>query len=213
MKTLGIILLALIVFPAFHCNAYDLPDLPPMPPVPHPLPVNSVCMGNSDDFEEVLIDIPVAPGPFAPDWESIERNYPGEPSWLRDAKFGIWVHFGPQSAGESGDWYARNLYKEGHRAYANHCNRYGHPSEVGYKDVLHTWNPAKLNPDSLTALYKRAGARFLMIQGVHHDNYDLWNSQLPAMEFGQYRATPRPSARMGRGMSGQRYALRCDFSS
>jgi alpha-L-fucosidase len=48
---------------------------------------------------------------FEPTWESIEKNYPGTPQWLRDAKFGIWVHFWPQSAGESGDWYARNLYK------------------------------------------------------------------------------------------------------
>jgi hypothetical protein len=42
-------------------------------------------------------------------WSSIEKNYPGSPKWLRDAKFGTWVHFGPQSVGESGDWYARNL--------------------------------------------------------------------------------------------------------
>ena len=87
------------------------------------------------------------------------------------------MHFGPQSAGESGDWYARNLYKEEHHAYKNHLKRYGHPSEVGYKDVLRTWNPTKLDPERLTALYQKAGARFLMIQGVHHDNYDLWNSR------------------------------------
>lgn len=160
------------------CNAANgLPELPPMPTVRPTQAINSVPMGNSDSMEEVKLDIPITPGPFAPNWESIEKNYPGEPEWLRDAKFGIWVHFGPQSAGESGDWYARNLYKPGHRAYANHLKRYGHPSETGYKDVLHTWNPDKLNPDSLTALYKKAGARFLMIQGVHHDNYDLWDSQ------------------------------------
>jgi alpha-L-fucosidase len=46
----------------------------------------------------------------------IEKNYPGTPDWLREAKFGIWVHFGPQASGQSGDWYARNLYKQGSRA-------------------------------------------------------------------------------------------------
>ncbi len=101
----------------------DLPELPDMPEVPTALAVGSVPLGNSDDFEDMILDIPIADGPFAPTWESIEANYPGTPEWLRDAKFGIWVHFGPQSAGESGDWYARNLYKEDHHAYENHVKR------------------------------------------------------------------------------------------
>lgn len=155
----------------------ELPTLPPMPEIPKPLPINSVPMGNSDSFEEVKLDIPIAKGPFKPTWKSIEANYPGEPSWFRQAKFGIWVHFGPQASGESGDWYARNLYKQGSRAYQNHLKRFGHPSKVGYKEVLRDWNPIKLDPVKLTQLYKKAGARFLMIQAVHHDNYDLWNSR------------------------------------
>ena len=123
------------------------------------------------------LNIPIASGPFEPTWESIEKNYPGEPAWLREAKFGIWVHFGPQAAGESGDWYARKLYTEGTTAYKNHLKKYGHPSESGYKEVLRDWNPTKLDPAALTKIYQAAGARFLMIQGVHHDNYDMWNSK------------------------------------
>lgn len=149
----------------------------PMPPISAPKPLNSVEMGDWKSFPEMKLDIPVAPGPFEPTWESIEKNYPGSPAWLREAKFGIWVHFGPQSAGESGDWYARNLYKQDKRAYKNHVKKYGHPSEAGYKEVLRDWNPTQLNPAKLTKLYRDAGAKFLMIQGVHHDNYDLWNSQ------------------------------------
>ncbi|MDX1906587.1 MAG: alpha-L-fucosidase [Bacteroidia bacterium] len=137
-------------------------------------------MGDWKTFPEIQLDIPIAPGPFEPNWESIEKNYPGEPAWLRDAKFGIWVHFGPQSAGESGDWYARNLYKQGHRAHQHHLQAFGHPSEVGYKEVLRDWNPVNLDPAALTRIYEDAGARFLMIQGVHHDNYDLWNSRYHA---------------------------------
>lgn len=161
------------------CTQTDnsLPELPPMPEIPKVKPVNSEPLGKLEDFEEVQLDIPITDGPFQANWESIEANYPGSPEWLREAKFGIWVHFGPQSAGESGDWYARNLYKPSHPAYKNHLNRYGHPSEIGYKDVLKDWNPEKLDPEMLTQLYHKAGARFLMIQGVHHDNYDLWNSR------------------------------------
>lgn len=154
-----------------------LPELPPMPEVAASKPVNSVPLGNQEEFKEVQLDIPITDGPFQPNWESIEKNYPGTPQWLRDAKVGFWVHFGPQSYGESGDWYARNLYKPGHIAYKNHLERYGHPSKVGYKEVLKDWNPSQLNPEKLTELYHKAGARFLMIQGVHHDNYDLWNSR------------------------------------
>jgi alpha-L-fucosidase len=148
-----------------------------MPSVPAPQPINTVQMGDWQSFPEVKLDIPIAPGPFEPTWESIEKNYPGEPAWLREAKFGIWVHFGPQSAGQSGDWYARNLYKSDKLAYQNHLKNFGHPSEVGYKEVLRDWNPTKLDPAAFTKVYQDAGAKFLMIQGVHHDNYDLWNSK------------------------------------
>jgi alpha-L-fucosidase len=153
-----------------------LPELPPMPEVPAPLPVDSVEMADSQSAPEVRIDLPIAPGPFQPTWESIEANYPGSPQWLRDAKFGIWIHFGPQSAGESGDWYARKMYVPGMPAYKNHLAMFGHPSEHGYKEILRDWNPVKLDPAKLVDLYRDAGAKFLLIQGVHHDQYDMWNS-------------------------------------
>lgn len=54
--------------------------------------------------EMKLDDLPIAPGPFKPTWESIDKNYPGIPAWVREAEFGNWVHLGPQSAGESGDF-------------------------------------------------------------------------------------------------------------
>ena len=158
-------------------SATALPPLPPIPAIPAPQPVNSVALGDSSGAPEVLLDLPIAPGPFAPTWDSIEQNYPGEPAWLREAKFGIWVHFGPQAAEKSGDWYARRLYTQGHLANQNHRANYGHPSEVGYKEVLRDWNPAQLDPAALVQIYRDAGARFLIIQGVHHDNFDLWNSR------------------------------------
>ena len=134
-------------------------------------------MGDPATFSEVKMDFPIVPGPYAPTWESIAQNYPGkEVSWLREAKFGIWVHFGPQAAGMSGDWYARKLYMQGETAYNNHLRDFGHPSEVGYKDLLRTWNPVKLDPAAVVKIYQNAGARFLLIQGVHHDNFDNWNS-------------------------------------
>jgi alpha-L-fucosidase len=152
-------------------------SLPPMPAVPPPLAENTVPMGDADVFPQQKLELPREPGPFDPTWTSIEKNYPGEPAWLREAKFGIWVHFGPQAAGQSGDWYARNLYKPGYLAYDNHLKQYGHPSQSGYKEVLRDWNPTKLDPAALAKIYRDAGARFLLIQGVHCDNFDLWDSR------------------------------------
>jgi len=152
-------------------------QLGPIPSVHKPLAENSVPMGNIQTFEEVKLDLPITSGPYEPTWRSIEANYPGTPEWLRDSKFGIWIHFGPQSAGESGDWYARKMYVEGTPAYENHLKNYGHPSEVGYKEVLRDWNPNKFNPQALVDIYKDAGARFLIVQGVHHDQFDMWDSK------------------------------------
>jgi alpha-L-fucosidase len=153
------------------------PALPPLPEIPAPLAADSVPLGDSSAAPEIKLDLPIAPGPFEPTWASIEGNYPGEPAWLREAKFGIWVHFGPQSAGQSGDWYARKMYIPGTTAYENHLKAHGHPSEFGYKEILRDWNPTKLDPAALAQTYRDAGARFLIIQGVHHDNFDLWNSR------------------------------------
>lgn len=171
-------LMVLTLFTAgFHAQASTLPALPPMPEIPDPLPRSSVPLGNPKDFSETKMDFPIADGPFAPTWESINAQYPGSPAWLREAKFGIWVHFGPQSAGQSGDWYARRLYDVTKPAYGNHLKNFGHPSEVGYKDVLRDWNPKQLDPAALVKTYHDAGARFLIVQGVHHDNFDNWNSR------------------------------------
>jgi alpha-L-fucosidase len=99
------------------------------------------------------------------------------PDWFRDAKFGIWSHWGPQSAIEAGDWYARNMYIQGSDQYNYHAQTYGHPSKVGYKDLLNDWKAAKWEPEHLMGLYKKAGAKYFVSMGVHHDNFDLWNSK------------------------------------
>ncbi len=159
-------------------NNPSLPDPAPMPPIPPTLPVGSVPFGDTTNLEEVKTSFPISNGPFEPNWPSINSNYPEDATnWLREAKFGIWVHFGPQAGGESGDWFARKMYMEDRLAYKNHLEKYGSPVDSGYKEVLRDWNPEKLNPAWYVNLYKQIGARFLLIQGVHHDNFDLWNSK------------------------------------
>ena len=98
------------------------------------------------------------------------------PVWFRDAKFGIWAHWGPQSAIEDGDWYARNMYMQGSEQNIYHMETYGHPSKFGYKDTIPLWKAEQFDPAYLIGLYKKAGAKYFMSMGVHHDNFDMWNS-------------------------------------
>jgi len=117
----------------------------------------------------------VAAGPFEPTRASL-RTYK-IPDWFRDAKFGIWAHWGPQSAVEYGDWYARNMYTQGEKQYEYHLKTWGHPSKVGFKDTIPAWKAEKFDPDYLMGLYKKAGAKYFISMGVHHDNFDLWDSK------------------------------------
>jgi len=118
----------------------------------------------------------IASGPFQGTRESL-KSY-RVPEWFRDAKFGIWAHWGPQSAAEYGDWYARNMYMEGSKQYNYHVQTYGHPSKFGFKDIIPTWKAEQFDPARLMSLYKKAGAKYFVSMGVHHDNFDLWNSKL-----------------------------------
>jgi alpha-L-fucosidase len=114
-------------------------------------------------------------GPFEPTAESL-KTYQA-PSWFRDAKFGIWSHWGPQAVPRSGDWYARHMYIPGHPHYAHHVQHYGHPTEFGYKDIIPLWKAEKFDAEALMDLYAGAGAKYFVSMGVHHDNFDLWNSK------------------------------------
>src|SRR5579859_7250962 len=76
-------------------------------------------------------NLPVAPGPYVGTMESL-TNY-ACPDWFRDAKFGIWAHWGPQAVPMEGDWYARKMYEQGSDDYNDHLARFGHPSTNGWK--------------------------------------------------------------------------------
>lgn len=121
----------------------------------------AIAMSNIDKFE--------------PTWESLTKFQC--PEWFRDAKFGIWSHWGPQAVPMIGDWYAREMYREGTRQFKHHQATYGHQSKFGFKDIIPMWKAEKWDPEKLMELYKAAGARYFVSMGVHHDNFDLWNSK------------------------------------
>ena len=119
--------------------------------------------------------IDVQKSSFRPDWESLKQYRC--PDWFRDAKLGFWSCWGPECVPEQGDWYARNMYIEGHEQYKYHLETYGHPSKHGYKDIVPLWKAENWDPQRLMRLYKNAGAKYFCAIAQHHDNFDCWNSK------------------------------------
>ena len=120
---------------------------------------------------------------FEPTFESLYNIE--VPLWFRDAKFGIWSHWGPQSVPMCGDWYARNIYIQDTPQYLYHVRHYGHPSKFGYKDICALWKAENFDPEGLMELYRRAGARYFVAQAMHHDHFFNYASQINRMNSAQ----------------------------
>jgi len=132
-------------------------------------------------------NVEVATGDYKPDWESLEQWEC--PEWFKDAKFGIWAHWGPQCHAEAGDWYARHMYYEGEWQSNYHVNTFGWMEDYGLKELCRDWKAEEWDPEQLISLYKSVGARYFMALGNHHDNFDLWNS--PYQEWNSVNIGPR----------------------
>ena len=143
------------------------------------LAIEQVIVGDGDlGLPPDIWNLPalsVAAGPYAADWKRLGREYV-VPGWWRDAKFGAWAHWDPQSMPEQGDWYARGMYQENSAQYKFHLSHFGPLSEYGYKDICHNWVIDKWKPDELMDLYIEMGAKYFMAMGSHHDNFDCWDS-------------------------------------
>lgn len=137
----------------------------------------TVCFAQ-DSFPSPVRDSgnePMLHGKFEPTWQSLSQYQ--VPEWFRNAKFGIWAHWGPQCEPGQGDWYARFMYVQGSSQYKWQVEHYGHPSKAGFKDVVNSWKAAHWDPEKLVALYKRTGAQYFFAMANHHDNVDMWNSK------------------------------------
>jgi alpha-L-fucosidase len=117
---------------------------------------------------------PIVPGPFQPTWESLKQYK--APDWFRDAKFGIWAHWSAQCVPEQGDWYARNMYIQGHPQNLYHVEHYGHPSAFGFKEIDNLWRAENWDPEALMDRYVKAGAKYFVALANHHDNFDNYDS-------------------------------------
>jgi alpha-L-fucosidase len=117
-------------------------------------------------------------GPFEPTWESLAKHDEA-PEWFRDAKFGIYFHWGVYCVPAFGDeWYPRNMHIKGSREYKHHVETWGDPTELGYHDFVPMFKAEKFDAEEWAALFEEAGARFAGPVAEHHDGFSMWDSDL-----------------------------------
>ncbi|MGF6492922.1 alpha-L-fucosidase [Luteibacter sp. 621] len=119
----------------------------------------------------------VADGPFRPDWASLKAYQ--SPSWYDDAKFGIFIHWGVYSVPAFGsEWYSRNMYQQGTKEFAHHVATYGPQARFGYKDFVPMFKAEHFDADAWAALFREAGARYVVPVAEHHDGFAMYDSRL-----------------------------------
>ena len=113
---------------------------------------------------------------FQPDSASIADNYK-IPDWFRDAKFGIFIHWGVYSVPAFGnEWYPREMYLKDSRVYQHHIEKYGDQTEFGYKDFIPMFKAEKFNATEWISLFKKSGAKYVVPVAEHHDGFSLYAS-------------------------------------
>ncbi|HEY4247395.1 MAG TPA: alpha-L-fucosidase [Lacunisphaera sp.] len=120
---------------------------------------------------------PTPPGPFAPNWDSIRENY-HTPTWLQDAKFGIFIHWGLYSIPAHGsEWYPHHMYATP-AVIKWHREHFGPQDKFGYKDFIPMFKAQRYDPVAWAALFKATGARYIVPVAEHHDGFAMYDSAL-----------------------------------
>lgn len=113
---------------------------------------------------------------FQPTWESL-ATYNEAPAWLKDAKFGIYFHWGVYSVPAFGDeWYPHWMHFPDRKEFAHHVETYGPHAEFGYHDFVPMFKAEDFDPADWAELFRRAGARFAGGVAEHHDGFAMWDS-------------------------------------
>jgi len=113
---------------------------------------------------------------FKPDSASIAQNY-RIPEWFKDAKFGVFIHWGVYSVPAYGnEWYPRNMYQSESDIHKHHVETYGELTEFGYKDFIPMFKAEKFNADEWVSLFKEAGIKYVVPVAEHHDGFSLYKS-------------------------------------
>jgi alpha-L-fucosidase len=191
MKRLAHLMAALAVAAAMHAQTNEAPPPATNPPgrkageIMSEAEIQKAGGRNSRTLaEEALspkladqIPVPaIPPGPYQPTWDSV-RDHWRRPQWFDDAKFGLSMHWGLYSVpARHSEWYVRYMYGGNKALMRDHIAKYGPLDKFGYKDFIPMFTASKWNPDAWAALFKKAGAKFIVPTVEHHDGYSLWDS-------------------------------------
>lgn len=108
------------------------------------------------------------------DWSQVHATCP---DWFRDAKFGLFYHWGPYSVPQhANEWYSRNIYIKGSEPNEYHTKTYGNVSEFGYKDFIDQFTGECFDADAWAELTVRSGARYAAAVAEHADGFSMWDS-------------------------------------
>ncbi len=119
----------------------------------------------------------IAKGPYRADWNSLSAYR--VPEWYKNAKFGIFIHWGIYSVPAFGnEWYSRNMYIQGSSEFEHHRKTYGEQKDFGYKDFIPMFRAEKFDPKEWAELFKKAGAKYVVPVAEHHDGFQMYDSEI-----------------------------------
>jgi alpha-L-fucosidase len=140
-------------------------------------------------FSLGFIDSPMAQDRYQSNWESLKKY--SVPEWFRDAKFGIFIHWGVYSVPAFGsEWYPRQMYQKDSKEFKHHIEIYGPQTTFGYKDFIPMFKAEHFDPVQWVTLFKKAGAKYVVPVAEHHDGFAMYKSSLTkwnAFEMGPKR--------------------------
>ncbi len=128
---------------------------------------------------EILADVDRGghDGAFRPDWESLSKFE--APEWYKDAKFGIFIHWGVYSVPAFGsEWYPREMYRKGSDINKHQVEKYGPLTDFGYKDFIPMFKAEHYDPQAWAKLFKDSGAKYVVPVFEHHDGFTMYDSGL-----------------------------------
>jgi alpha-L-fucosidase len=148
-----------------------------------------VARENGDGLARVRAIIDA--GPYRDTWESLAAYE--VPRWFREAKFGIFVHWGVYSVPAfRSEWYPRNMYRQGTPEFEHHVATYGPHDAFGYKDFIPQFTMDRFDARDMAALFRRAGAQFVVPVAEHHDGFTMYDE--PRTRWKAPLAGPRRDA-------------------
>ena len=190
IRNFGAIILGLFAISSLHAQSSTAPTASQ-----DPVAIDQAWQKGSSKYDSqraaVLeqVDKVDQQGPFRPDWESLQKYE--VPEWYKDAKFGIFIHWGVYSVPAFGnEWYPRNMYVPGSPEYQHHIATYGTQDKFGYKDFIPMFKAEHFDAAAWADLFKKAGAKYVVPVAEHHDGFAMYDSGLSdwtAAKMGPHR--------------------------